>query len=108
LTCDDELEEALQQWSDAVDAWRDDASKAARIEAHFKAWCAASKKIAMLAGSSAAKAEIELQADPEWHEKLLKVNEQNIVVENWKKKLRIAEAAFEAERSRQATLRQVR
>ena len=105
---DDELESALEQWADAVEGWKEDADKAARLDAHFKAWCAATKKVALLTGSSAAKAEIELMADPEWHEKFLIVNAQNIVVENWKKKLRIAEAAFEAERSRQATLRQVR
>lgn len=104
----DELEEVLEQWADVVEKWKADAQKAAELDAHFKAWCATSKKLAMLGGSSAAKAEIELVADPEWHEKFLCINRQNIVVETWKKKLRIVEAAFEAERSRQATLRQVR
>lgn len=108
MNTDDELEAALEQWADAVEEWKQDADLAARLDAQFKAWSASKKRALMGGGASAVKAEIELMAQEEWLEMFLEVNQQNIVVEQWKKKLRIAEAAFEAERSRQATLRQVR
>ena len=61
-----------------------------------------------LAGSSAAKADVEIKAMDDWKDRYLEAVNAQIRTEKWKKALRLAEAAFEAERSRQSTLRQVR
>lgn len=104
----DDLESALEDWASAVESWSFAALDSAELEADFKSWESAQKHARMLEGSSAAKAEIEIKALSDWKDKYLGVVNAGIKTEKWKKALRLAEASFEAERSRQSTLRQVR
>jgi len=104
----DDLETSLEDWASAVESWSFAALDAAQLEADFKSWEGAQKHARMLDGSSAARAEIEIKAMSDWKDRYLDVVNAGIKTEKWKKALRLAEASFEAERSRQSTLRQVR
>jgi hypothetical protein len=104
----DDFEVAIDDWASAVEGWSAAALNAAQIDADFRSWEGSQKHARMLAGSSAAKAEVEIKAMPDWKDRYLEAVNSQIRTEKWKKALRLAEASFEAERSRQSTLRQVR
>ena len=104
----DDFEVAIDDWASAVEGWSAAALDAAQIDADFRSWEGSQKHARMLAGSSAAKADVEIKAMDDWKDRYLEAVNAQIRTEKWKKALRLAEAAFEAERSRQSTLRQVR
>tara|TARA_B100000575_G_C22976360_1_gene563447 strand:- start:104 stop:436 length:333 start_codon:yes stop_codon:yes gene_type:complete len=104
----DDMEEILNEMSDLVDDWEKHSNELAEEETTFKAWQAGQKKALIDAGDSAAKAEVSVQAEPEWSIRYLKVQKMQIQDQVWKRKMAIADKAFDAERSREATLRNIR
>ena len=104
----DDMEEILNEMSELVDDWEKDCQELAEKEASFKQWQAAEKKARIESGDSAAKAEVYVYASKKWEKKYLEIQQLNIRDSVWKRKMAIADKAFDAERSREATLRNIR
>ena len=82
--------------------------EAAEEEGMFKAWESATKAAIMATKVSAVMAEAQVRANPHWRERYLKYQKLSIVAETKKRILRLAEAKWESERSRQVSLRSLR
>ena len=104
----DELDLCLHAWEKAIDEWQEAQMEAAEEEGMFKAWESATKAAIMATKVSAVMAEAQVRANPHWRERYLKYQKLSIVAETKKRILRLAEAKWESERSRQVSLRNLR
>ena len=104
----DELDQCLQTWERAIDDWQKAQSQFAHTETMFKAWEAATKSAIMATKVSAVLAEAQVRAKEEWAKRYLAVQKDSIAAETKKRILRLAEAKWESERSRQVSLRSLR
>jgi len=104
----DDMESILEEMSGLVEQWEEHSNLLAEEETSFKSWQAAEKKARIDAGDSAAKAEVSVQAKEEWSERYLNLQKMQIEEQVWRRKMAIADKAFDAERSREATLRNIR
>jgi len=104
----DDMESILEEMAGLVEQWEEHSNLLAEEETSFKSWQAAEKKARIDAGDSAAKAEVSVQAEPEWSERYLNLQKMQIQEQVWRRKMAIADKAFDAERSREATLRNIR
>lgn len=104
----DELEDCLDVWERAIHEWQRAAENAAQEEATFKAWEAATKAAHIGMKKSAVLSEALVRGDPKWAERYLSHQRASVQAEMKKRILRLAEAKWETERSRQVSLRQVR
>jgi len=104
----DDMESILEKMADLVEQWEEHSNLLAEQETAFKSWQAGCRKALIDAGDSAAKAEVSIQAEPEWSIRYLKVQKMQIQEQVWRRKMAIADKAFDAERSREATLRNIR
>jgi hypothetical protein len=104
----DPFDAVLEKWDQELSKYEAAAREAYRAEADFKSFSALKKKTLMDAGLSAAKAEAEVTANADWAIQFKKKSELDLVAEVSRRRLTLAQARFEAERSRQSSLRQVR
>tara|TARA_R110000744_G_scaffold21783_1_gene56143 strand:+ start:835 stop:1167 length:333 start_codon:yes stop_codon:yes gene_type:complete len=104
----DALDEHLEKWEEAIDNWSAAQTIYAEMESMFKAWEAASKTALMQTKMSAAMADSQVKAHPDWGNRYLSVQKGSIAAETKKRILRLAEARWESERSRQVTMRQLK
>ena len=104
----DEFDLCLHAWEKAIDEWQEAQMEAAEEEGMFKAWESATKAAIMATKVSAVMAEAQVRANPHWRERYLKYQKLSIVAETKKRILRLAEAKWESERSRQVSLRSLR
>jgi hypothetical protein len=104
----DELDECLENWEKAIDDWRVAQFKCAHSETMFKAWEAATKSAIMAHKVSAVLAEAKIRSMDEWSDRYLESTKLNIDAETKKRILRLSEAKWESERSRQVSLRSLR
>jgi len=104
-----ELDSCLNEWEDAITHWASAADSAAQKETMLKAYESA-KKVALVQGSkmSATMAEATVRSEKEWSDLYLECQKRNIKAERAKRILRLAEAKWETERSRQVSLRQLK
>ena len=100
------MDQCLQNWEKAIDNWTEASEVAAGKETMLKAYEAA-KKVALVQGSkmSATMAESTVRASEEWKEIYLSAQEANIQAERYKRILRLSEAKWETERSKQVSMR---
>lgn len=104
----DELDECLSNWESAIHGWQKAQEEAAYAEANFKAWESATKAAYMATKMSAVMAEAKVRANPDWADRYLDSQKKAIAAETKKRILRLAEAKWESERSRQVSLRSLR
>ena len=104
----DPLEYRIHKWSDAVDKWKELATKAAIAEGNFKTWKAARKVSFVNAGRSLGLADALTEADKDYAHHWMIHNDAAIKAEAAKKEIDIAKAHWETERSNQVSLRQVK
>ena len=104
----DELDNCLQNWEVAIDEWQHAQLQFAHSETMFKAWEAATKSAIMATKVSAVLAEAQVRAKEEWAKRYLSVQKDSIAAETKKRILRLVEAKWESERSRQVSLRGLR
>ena len=104
----DPLEYRIYKWSDAVNKWKELATKAAIAEGNFKTWKAARKVSFVNAGRSLELADALTEADGEYAAHWMIYNDAAIKAEAAKKEIDIAKAHWETERSNQVSLRQVK
>ena len=104
----DELDLCLHAWEKAIDEWQEAQMEAAEEEGMFKAWESATKAAIMATKVSAVMGEAQVRANPHWRERYLRYQKLSIVAETKKRILRLAEAKWESERSRQVSLRNLR
>lgn len=100
------MDKCLVEWEKAIDDWSQAAQLFAEKETMLKAYEAA-KKVALVQGSkmSATMAESTVRASKEWESTYLECQEASIKSERHKRILRLAEAKWETERSKQVTMR---
>ena len=103
------LDRCIQEWEEAIQLWEDKAIDAAEYDGLFKAFEAASKK-AICDGQmiSAVMAEAAVRSQVEWKDRYINVQTASIVAEKAKRMLRLAEAKWETERSKEVSLRKVK
>ncbi|OUV76666.1 MAG: hypothetical protein CBC83_00165 [Flavobacteriales bacterium TMED123] len=103
------MDQCLQNWEKAIDDWSSAAELAAQKETMLKAYEAA-KKVALVQGSkmSATMADSTVRATADWEVKYLECQRANIAGERAKRILRLSEAKWETERSKQVSLRQLK
>ena len=101
----DELEECLSRWEIAIHGWQDAQIEYYEKESMFKAWESATKAAYIGTKMSAVLAEAKVKAHPDWAVRYLEVQKLGIAAETKKRILRLAEAGWETERSRQVSLR---
>ena len=94
----DDMESILDEMAGLVEQWEEHSNLLAEEETSFKSWQAMEKKARIDAGDSAAKAEVSVQAEPEWSERYLNLQKMQIQEQVWKRKMAIADKAFDAER----------
>lgn len=104
----DELEDCLARWEDAIEEWQKVQQEAAEEETMLKAWEAATKSAYMANKMSAVMAEAKVRSHPDWAGRYLRTQKLGITAEAKKRILRLAEAKWESERSRQVSLRTLR
>ena len=114
----DSLGAALSGWEERISEWKDAEDAHAEAEATFKAYEASMKAFLMRSQKmSATAAETYMRENKDfqvpgqrgdWEERFLMVSKAKIEAEEKKRRLRLAEARWETERSREASLRQVR
>ena len=105
----DELEECLNEWDKAIDEWQIQAEEYAEVESTFKSWESAQKRAIMMASkASAVAAAAEIRGGGHWQVQYAETQKLGNAAEALRKKIRVCEARFEAQRSREASLRQVR
>ena len=103
------LDVCIEDWEQAIHIWESKALEAAEVDGMFKAFEAASKK-AICDGQkiSAVMAEAAVRSQVEWKDRYIKVQTANIESEKAKRMLRLAEAKWETERSKEVSLRKVK
>lgn len=104
----DELEKCLYQWEESIHDWQTVQEEYHEKETMLKAWEAATKAAIMATKVSAVMAESQVRAMADWAPRYLEVQKLNTRAETKKRIMRLAEARWETERSRQVTLRNVR
>lgn len=103
------MDSCLIEWEKAIDEWSSAAEVAAQKETMLKAFEAA-KKVALVQGNkmSATMADASVRATADWEIRYLECQKANISGERAKRILRLAEAKWETERSKQVTMRQLK
>ncbi len=103
------LDICIEEWERAINEWEIKALEAAESDGFFKSFEAASKK-AICDGQkiSAVMAEAAVRSQIEWKERYITVQRANIEAEKAKRILRLAEAKWETERSKEVSLRKVK
>ncbi|MAK71085.1 MAG: hypothetical protein CMF19_03420 [Idiomarinaceae bacterium] len=104
----DELDQCIYNWEKAIEEWQTAQMEAAEAEGMFKAWESATKAAIMATKVSAVMAEAQVRANPDWGERFIETQKLSIAAETKKRILRLAEAKWESERSRQVSLRNLR
>ena len=105
----DDLEERLNNWDQAIDDWQTQADEFVEVEAAFKSWESAQKRAIMMASkASGVAAEAEIRGTSHWQSQYSETQKLGNATEALRKKIRVCEGRFEAQRSREASLRQVR
>ena len=103
------LDVCIEEWEKAINDWEIKALKAAEVDGFFKSFEAASKK-AICDGQkiSAVMAEAAVRSQIEWKDRYIAVQQSNIEAEKAKRILRLAEAKWETERSKEVSLRNLK
>ena len=103
------LDRCIDEWESAIEQWETKALQAAESEGFFKSYEAASKK-AICDGQkiSAVMAEAAVRSQIEWKDRYINVQKCNIEAETAKRILRLAEAKWETERSKEVSLRNLK
>ena len=102
----DEMDRCIHEADEAIDAWAKAEWDHMQKETVFKALEATKKQSWIdIKKFSAARADIEFKADPEWTEAVLKVQRAKLKAEVLKKRMSQAERRYEAERSRYSAAR---
>ena len=103
-----ELHLIVEGIEDIWESWIKASEEVIDIETNYKAFCSATKKALMDAGASATKAEANVQASPDWSDKYRELQMARLRVQKTLKLMEIKRMEFEAERTKQANLRQIR
>lgn len=101
----DEMDECLNAWEDAVADWKEAADRFAELDTTFKAWEAARKAAYMAAKVSAVQSEAKVRSEQGWSDRYLESQKANIAAETAKRIVRLAEARWQSEQTRQVSLR---
>tara|TARA_E500000178_G_scaffold347277_1_gene400288 strand:- start:4692 stop:5039 length:348 start_codon:yes stop_codon:yes gene_type:complete len=103
------LDVCIEGWEKAINDWEIKALHAAEVDGFFKSFEAASKK-AICDGQkiSAVMAEAAVRSQKEWKDRYISVQQTNIEAEKAKRILRLAEAKWETERSKEVSLRNLK
>tara|TARA_R110002073_G_scaffold35875_1_gene104603 strand:- start:89 stop:511 length:423 start_codon:yes stop_codon:yes gene_type:complete len=103
----DKMDRILNRLSERLGEWEEWSQIAIENETAFKSYTALSTKTHMDSGCSHAKAQVEVQATPEWASHFKAVAESNLRVEMAKKQMTALDLQFRAEQTKQANLRRV-
>jgi hypothetical protein len=103
----DKMDRILNRLSERLGEWEEWSQIAIANETALKSYTALSTKAHMDSGSSHAKAQVEVQATPEWALRYKEVAESNLRVEMAKKQMAALDLQFRAEQTKQANLRRV-
>ena len=103
------LDVCIEEWEQAIHDWETKAIEAAESDGFFKSFEAASKK-AICDGQkiSAVMAEAAVRSQKEWKDRYIAVQTKNIEAEKAKRILRLSEAKWETERSKEVSLRNLK
>ena len=103
------LDVCIEEWEQAIHDWETKAIEAAESDGFFKSFEAASKK-AICDGQkiSAVMAEATVRSQKEWKDRYIEVQTKNIEAEKAKRILRLSEAKWETERSKEVSLRNLK
>lgn len=104
----DEMDERIYAWEEAVEKWQEAQIEYNEAEGMFKAWEASQKTALMGMKMSATSAESRVKASDQWAERYIEVQNLAVMAETKKRIMRIAEAKWETQRSKEASLRNVR
>ena len=102
------LDECIETLSDCLKIFESTLHIYHEHEASFKAWEAAIKKAHMENKVSGIMADVLLKTHDDWERRYLDVQKYSIKSEMAKKRLRLAEASWETERSKEVSLRNVK
>lgn len=110
------MDKAIDEMSEALESWERKAIEYHNAKTSFEAWEAGTKKTFMHAGMSGVAAEAEMKCKGQfqpghgsaWEAHANKVNELMVQEKAAAKKIRVAEMRWETERSKNATLRNVK
>jgi hypothetical protein len=101
------MDRILNRLSERLGQWEEWSQIAIDNETAFKSYTALSTKTHMDAGCSHAKAQVEVQATPEWSAHFKAVAESNLRVEMAKKQMAALDLQFRAEQTKQANQRRI-
>ena len=104
----DPVDQCLEIWSQAISNYEQASLQLAESEASFKAWEAAIKMAHMRNKASGVMAEGLVKTHQDWEQRYLDVQTLGVKAETAKRILRISEATWETERSKQVTLRNLK
>lgn len=100
MTFHSDMDAAWERWDKAINAWGKEQKEADQADANYKHWRASAVKAHIDSGMSVAKAEVLVTASEDFVEKLGKVTSANVKAEVLKKKITLANADFDKERSK--------
>jgi len=104
----DELDRCIDNWETAIFEWQKSQTAYAEKESLLKSWESAMKAAMIGAKMSGVMAEARVKAHEDWQPRYLEVQNLGIASETKKRILRLAEAKWETERSRQVSLRNLK
>ena len=100
MTFHSDMDAAWERWDKAIDAWSEEQDAAGKADANYRHWRASAMKAHIDSGMSVAKAEVWVTAADDFVEELGKVTSKNTKAEVLKKKITLANADFDKERSK--------
>jgi hypothetical protein len=104
----DPLDRCIEAWEVAIDNYETAQIAYIQIESNFKAWEAAIKMAHMRNKTSGVMAEVMVKTHRDWEPRYLESQTLGVKAETAKRILRISEAKWETERSKQVSLRQLK
>ena len=103
----DPLDKCIEVWEDAIANYEAAQIRYIEVESSFKAWEAAIKMAHMRNKVSGVMAEGLVRTHNDWEGRYLEAQTLSVRAETAKRILRISEAKWETERSRQVSLRKL-
>ena len=100
MTFHSDMDAAWEKWDKAIDDWGKEQDEAGKADANYRHWRASAMKAHIDSGMSVAKAEVWVTASDDFVEELGKVTSKNTKAEVLKKKITLANADFDKERSK--------
>jgi len=103
-----ELDKCIDKWGEAVAQFEESMLVYHEHETRFKSWEAAIKMAHMRNKASGVMADCLVKTHEDWESRYLNVQKLSVKAETAKRVLRLAEAAWETERSKEVTLRNIK